>query len=109
LERVGVSYWHAIELSTNAKNRLGASFDYLRKSPMSGVYGQQATIEDWMIFELTWLRKLRYGLMWLELTYRYSQYRSKAVQYSGTANDSLHEHMVYLALTNYFGEWEEMT
>lgn len=109
LERVGVSYWHAIELSTNAKNRLGASFDYLRKSPMSGVYGQQATIEDWMIFELTWLRKLRYGLMWLELTYRYSQYRSKAAQYSGTANDSLHEHMVYLALTNYFGEWEEMT
>ncbi len=108
-ERVRLSYWHAIGAGVNPRTKLAFSAEYRRNVPLSGVYGQQITNDDGFNLQASWIRKLRGGLTWLELTYRFSTYRSKAADSRGTTDLSIHEHAVFFVIRNYFGEWGEVT
>ncbi|MDD3295306.1 MAG: hypothetical protein PHG20_11540, partial [Geobacteraceae bacterium] len=93
----------------NPKTKAGLSFEYRRNLAMSGVYGQQDSNDDGFNMQASWARKLRGGLTWLELTYRFSTYRTRATDSDHSDDISIKEHAVFFVIRNYFGEWGEMT
>jgi len=104
-----VSYWHSFGDGRNPKTKAGLSFEYRRNLAMSGVYGQQDSNDDGFNVQASWVRKLRRGLTWLELTYRFSTYRTRATDSDHSDDISIKEHAVFFVIRNYFGEWGEMT
>lgn len=113
-ERVGVSWRHAIDGFVKAarpSTLFALAFDYRRNLPMAGVYYNQSTNDSGFNFQASILRKLRGGLMWLELTYQYSTFKSRDPNMNrlNSTDASAKEHAVMLILTNYLGRWEEIT
>jgi len=108
-EVTSISYTHAFGNRANPKTKMAFSFEYRRSLPMSGISGQQETNNDGFNLQASWVRKLRRGLTWLELTYRFSTYRTRATDSDHSDDISIKEHAVFFVIRNYFGEWGEMT
>jgi hypothetical protein len=109
-ESLKLAYSHSMDGSVQSKTRLDLSAEYRKVTPLSGVFNNQTTDDSGYVLQASLIRKLwSGGRGWLELTYRYSTYRSKGVQEGDTTDVSLKEHAVFLIFTTYLGEWEEMT
>ncbi len=106
-EVFSASYFHSFGQNPNPKTRLGLSIEYRKNSPASGVYERQHSKENGMTFQVSLMRKLRRGLTWLELIYRYSNYHSLPTQKSSGNDISIKEHALFFVIRNYFGEWGE--
>jgi hypothetical protein len=98
---IGYNHWFAGRETPSTMLSLSAS--YKREMPLTGFSSDSGSLQDGLRFEATLRRRLRGGTLWLEITYRFENYRSRAMAWDDTLDASLKEHSVFFSITNYFG------
>ncbi len=82
---------------------LRLSLTYKRAMSLIGLSSSSGTLQDGLRFEAALRRKLRGGTLWLELAYRFENYRARGMDEDDTLDSSVKEHSVFFSVTNYFG------
>ena len=96
--RTGISYTRELQSGS-----LSFSFDYRRILPLDGIFPRELQKIDMTAFQVSWHRRLRGGRSWLELIYRYTNWRSRGIDPRDENTDSANEHAVLLTFGSYFG------
>jgi len=100
-ETVMFSYNHWL---TPQKMRLNLSASYKRSLPLHGLSSDTGSLQDGLSFEASIRRRLRGGDLWMEITYRFENYRQRSLDWEESLDSSVKEHAVYFSITNYFGQ-----
>lgn len=100
-ETVMFGYNHWI---TPQKMKLSLSASYKRSLPLHGLSSDTGSLQDGLSFEVSLRRRLREGSLWMEVTYRFENYRQRALYWEESLDSSVKEHAVYFSITNYFGQ-----
>lgn len=103
-EMTTLEYSHRFTTRTMRNTLLSLSFSYHRSLPLQGFSSDTGSLQDGLTFEASLRRSLRSGRFWVEITYRFENYRARALDEDDTLNSSVKEHSVFLSITNYFGQ-----
>jgi len=99
-----IAYDHWFTARTTPNTRLSLSLSYHRGMPLHSLSSDIGNLQDGLSFKASLRHRLRGGRFWLEITYQFSNYRSRALSEEGTQDSSVKEHSVFFSITNYFGQ-----